>query len=159
MNSPMVRITSIAVLSWAVALACASSPPVFTVSQFTMSGEFTADDWRGVSHERVLQYSDHQVEALVLKIIPSNSRKYEVVTVHYLPGVPLKIGDGWAEPYVSSDAPNGLRTKPEILRGEQRIVWDIHPGDPTGTYRIEVYINGQLIRTLEFEVRDVPPAA
>jgi hypothetical protein len=124
-----------------------------------MSGNFDDDEWSGVSDERVLEYAGHEVSALVLHIIPSDGRDYEVTVVHYLPGIPRSIGDGWAEPYVPSDALTGLRAKPEVVSGEQRFTWDIHPGDPSGIYRIEVHINGRHVQTLEFDVRDVPPAA
>jgi len=152
------RVIAAALVTLGLIVSCATPPTEFSVSQFTMSGDFTEDDWVGFSDERIFLYSESPINALVIHIIPSDNREYELVTVHYLPGVPATLGKGFAEPYAPSDAPNGLRSQPETLSGEQRIPWDIHPGDPNGIYRIEVYINGKHIRTLEFDVRDVPPA-
>jgi hypothetical protein len=155
----MMRTFAAALAALGLAVSCATSPTEFSVSQFTMSGDLTEDEWVGFSHEKIFLYSESSINALMLHIIPSNNREYELITIHYLPGVPSIIGKGFAESYAPSDAPNGLRSQSEILSGEQRIPWDIHPGDPNGIYRMEVHINGKQLRTLEFDVRDVPPTA
>jgi hypothetical protein len=155
----MMRAALVSACVFTLVLACASIPPGFTVEQFTVSGVSDDEKWELEIRDRVLSYSGNPIEAIGCVITPPDDQDYEFTAVHYLPGVPLAIGDGWAEPYSPSDAPNGLHSLPEFLIGERRFTWDISPGDPNGIYRIEIHINGKRVQTLEFEVRDVPPAA
>ena len=154
----MSRGFEVVVAALVLLVACSSNSPDFIVSQFTVSGDYNGEEWDMVAHERILNYSGRGLEGLGCTITPPNEHEYEYTVVHYLPGIPLTVGEGWAEPYVPSDAPNGMRTKPKLASGEKRLTWGISPGDPNGIYRIEIHINGRHTYTLEFEVRNVPAA-
>lgn len=82
---------------------------------------------------------------------PPNADPYMVYSIHYLPEPPRKL-TGSFQGMDATSAVEGMKTEEKRVEGVQPFCFDFHPGDPLGTYRIEVFINSTLKETLNLEV-------
>jgi hypothetical protein len=87
---------------------------------------------------------------------PPNPEPYEVYSVHHLPSAPKALTGDFATS-AADEALSGIKTEVDRVDGIRPFCFDFHAGDPTGTYRIEVFINGVLSTTLQLHVHS-PPA-
>jgi len=84
-------------------------------------------------------------------IIPTSSNEYTTTTVTYLPGVPLEL-TGSSKGEDPEKAPLGLKSPTYPAKGVTVHTMGLDPGDPIGTYKTEVFINGNLEKEISFEV-------
>jgi hypothetical protein len=87
---------------------------------------------------------------------PPTDDPYEVYSVHYLPAVPERLTGDFGKEFVGA-ALEGITTKTDQVSGIRPFCFDFHAGDPTGIYRIEVFINRQLNASFELNVTDPNP--
>ncbi len=85
---------------------------------------------------------------------PPSKDPYEVYSIHYLPEPPQTLRGGFQGKELAR-AVDGIKTRMKRVDGIRPFCFDFHPGDPLGTYLIEVFINNTLKTTLRLEV--VPP--
>lgn len=79
---------------------------------------------------------------------------FEVHTIQRLPGVPASVhGPELIEVDESSGAAT-LRTKKVEVDGGRFFYWSPAAEDPSGQYSIDIFVNGELLRTISFDVRD-----
>ena len=100
--------------------------------------------------------TEQETISIGFAIASSTPREFEVRTVHYLPGIPEHLG-GQLSGKQREAATEGLRSDPVVVKGAQFFPYEVGPGDPFGTYRIEVYVNGKFFRELRFEVVERQP--
>lgn len=77
-----------------------------------------------------------------------NLKPFRLETITYPPSPPKTLGDA----YTGQDPSEGLRATPRELNGHGASGMGFDPGDPTGEWKIEFYIDGKLYRTVEFTV-------
>lgn len=81
---------------------------------------------------------------------PSNE-SYQSYLVIYLPKSP-KILSGSIQTESVDAAVRGIRTPTQTTSGTYVIPMYFDPGDPSGNYKIEVYINGSFFKTIGYDV-------
>lgn len=85
---------------------------------------------------------------------PTCVRFFEVYTVVHPPGVPGEMANAWWTRII----PPEFVLKRGLRRPSKKFYWDgfeyfrMHEDDPLGEYRIDVYVDGELLDTLVFEV-------
>ncbi len=82
---------------------------------------------------------------------PPSKDPYEVYSIHYLPEPPQKLTGSFQGRELAS-AVDGINARLKRVEGIRSFCFDFHPGDPLGTYLIEVFINNTLKTTLRLEV-------
>jgi len=95
---------------------------------------------------------------LGIKITPPNRGRYRMHTVSYLPVAPEVLG-GSLKGQADTAATEGYASPKIFAEGVhvQSIILD--PSDPPGLYRVDVFIDGKLVRRLNFNVVKVDSAA
>jgi hypothetical protein len=82
---------------------------------------------------------------------PPTSAPYDVFSVHYLPETPREFrGDFKGK--TGKEVQEGLKTDTQHVSGIRPFCFDFHSGDPLGEYRIEVFINRALKKTIQLAV-------
>jgi hypothetical protein len=82
---------------------------------------------------------------------PPNDERYEVYSIHHLPGTPKSLGGDFLG---QSAAPGAAGIKTDVRSGDgiQVFCFDFHSGDPLGEYQVEVFINRALKTTIRLQV-------
>lgn len=86
-----------------------------------------------------------------IELTPPDDLFHEYRLVHHLPGHPRTLGRP-AESAVPGDVTASVRGP--VYRSSGLVLWPLwfDEGDPLGPYRIDVFIDGMLFRTIEFSV-------
>jgi hypothetical protein len=77
-----------------------------------------------------------------------NGKPFLLETVTYPPSPPEKLGKA----YKNQDPKKGLRSGQRELNGKGASGFGFDPGDPTGLWKMEFYVDGKLFRSIEFTV-------
>jgi hypothetical protein len=77
-----------------------------------------------------------------------NGKPFRLETVTYPPMPPARLG----EVFKNQDPKKGLRSPPREFNGKGGSGFGFDPGDPTGLWKMEFYVDGKLFRTIEFTV-------
>jgi len=77
-----------------------------------------------------------------------NGKPFLLETVTYPPSAPEKLG----KVYKNQDPKKGLRSGRRELNGKGASGFGFDPGDPTGLWKMEFYVDGKVFRTIEFTV-------
>ena len=91
---------------------------------------------------------------LGFRIQSSPEHTYTVHTIQRLPGIPPKLS---GPERISFDQETGIltvKTKEVEVAGGRYFYWKPAPEDPVGEYSIDIYVDGELLETISFEVRD-----
>jgi len=96
--------------------------------------------------------SEGQVFGIVIK--PTNNQEYSVKTISFLPSPPSSLS-GMLEKQNPEAHKKGYESPSTPSAGETPIPFWLDEGDPTGVYRIDVYINEQFVREVFFEVFEI----
>lgn len=89
---------------------------------------------------------------LNLKVSPSTEKEYEMYTVSYLPSKPEQLSGILADSSID-DYSKGIKSPVRKLKKDSVSYFAFDKSDPTGEYKIEVYIDEVLIKTLKFNVQ------
>jgi hypothetical protein len=138
----------------AFALSCGASEPTLeagTTAFCCCNGDYPGQYLKNSSRQVLLNQPPWEGFGFYLRF-PSRAPRTVTIT-HHLPGVPDELGAGWRElGYEPTDALNGLTAKPVEVRGGRWFTVSTETGDPVGTYRFDIAIDGSHWRTVEFEV-------
>jgi hypothetical protein len=77
-----------------------------------------------------------------------NAKAFQLTTVTYPPSAPKILGIS----YKDQDSSRGLRSRPRELNGSGVSMFSFDRGDPTGPWKMEIYVDGKLLRTVRFTV-------
>jgi hypothetical protein len=77
-----------------------------------------------------------------------NAKPFRLTTVTYPPSAPRMLGVS----YKDQDPTKGLRSRSRELNGYGASEFSFDPGDPTGLWKMEIYVDGRLFKTIQFTV-------
>lgn len=78
-----------------------------------------------------------------------NRKPFQIETVTYPPSAPRMLGNVHSDQSLSG----GLRSGPiQLNDGKGATGFGFDPGDPTGLWKMEFFVDGKLLRTVEFTV-------
>jgi hypothetical protein len=103
---------------------------------------------------RVIEKPIEGLGGLGFRIQSSPDHSYTVHTIQRVPGIPPEIS---GPERVSFDEESGvltLKTKEVEVLGGRYFYWKPALEDPVGEYGIDIYVNGELVETITFEVRN-----
>lgn len=133
--------------------AHAAEPRDFVVKAGTM--DLTNDAANIVRETQELTMDPARQPGWCFLVDPPNAEPYDVYSVHHLPGQPETLTGNFTN-RTPSPAAAGLTTANTRTDGIRPFCFDFLPGDPIGDYRIEVFINGVLKRTVQLHVTPPP---
>jgi len=85
-------------------------------------------------------------------VVPAdNDLRYYIYDISYMPLQPSVL-TGALSTQKPGDAPAGVRTTEYGIRGPHYMAFWFDEGDPLGEYRVEVYIDKQLVKSFKFTV-------
>ena len=87
------------------------------------------------------------VSGIGFVVIPSSAAPYSVYSVHRLPGAPRTVGKS-----LDLQPDGSFRTRAESAQGACLFSFAFDADDPLGTYGIDVYVDGRLVRSAEIRV-------
>jgi hypothetical protein len=77
-----------------------------------------------------------------------NAKPFQLTTITYPPSAPKVLGIS----YKDQDPSRGLRSRPRELNGSGVSTFSFDRGDPAGPWKMEIYVDGKLFRTIRFTV-------
>lgn len=90
-----------------------------------------------------------------LVIAELNRSRFKAQLVHYLPAQPKTLSGSLARKDPTSAATKGVAGPARRYDGRASWFFVFDEGDPIGIYRLEIVVDGGLLKTIEYEV--VPP--
>lgn len=90
-----------------------------------------------------------QIFGITIQPIIENS--YEFYLVLYLPGIPKKLSGEALSSAVSEDGKIFRSPVHKVIGMSAYPMW-LDEGDPVGKYKAEIYVNDELVKTIEYEV-------
>ena len=156
-----IAVALLCMLSVTGSASCSGQKPEYVVEPglvkfLDIDGESRA---QLVERTNRIQKTTEPLEGMGFLISSRPRQSFVVHTVHFLPGTPAKIGQMTFEGYTPEDATKGMKTKPVGVSGGRYFFWGFDEADPLGEYRIDVYVNGELLENLVFEVVEEPPSS
>ena len=86
-----------------------------------------------------------------LEISPPNNKQYHFYATAYFPDKPKKLSGAIENIPLDSNF-NKVTTPAYDLKGKRIFPMGFDEGDPLGKYKIDLYINNELYKTIEYEV-------
>jgi hypothetical protein len=85
-------------------------------------------------------------------VFPPDDQPYSIRYVTHLPSAPERLTDGFAAANPGKPTATITSSLKHVPSGAflQPLLFD--PGDPLGKWKIEIYVNGQLQKTITFDV-------
>lgn len=130
--------------------ACSPKPPTTFDVKFGILGKDNGSQVLKTETTAIPFITRDKGQLFGAVITPSDEASYRFHTVIFLPAAPAKLtGDlGQVAP---AQAPEGIRSAPQTTSGKTSVEMWFDEGDPMGRYKVELYVNDALLRTVEFD--------